>query len=492
MVGVVATLWIVVSLHADGALAAPHVQSCEVSGSGEAAVSRDTVGQLTDFFQGLFGLPASETTSNNQDTPLDLYFTKASNFSSRPYCSSAPGAAPSRRDHIYYPIGIVVRKIGEAELGKRTFALVETEYGLRTFIRREDLEPLQTDKVYLFSKGANVKKGYCPGRKGDGCDPADYVDGRHLDPQTRYAVAEPSAIDPSPNHNYILDTADLGCGPVEVGIWSRSGYQEDGVLNTCVDRGTTTGVAVPSADGTRIFDPAIKLVRFVDYQAYFAKEIDAAVLQIESGFLQTVAPEYATQKRCNTTLTFQSDSDYELKAGGTLKFLAVLEMGGEVAKRYLRRFNDTIGPDVAVHLHGYRLGTEAFDGASVAPVQVYYGCDRVHDAPQTANEIRISSFAADFVIGVRSGEAENDTKNLIDVVSTGQSGLFEQGFVFYVKGYRDYFSKRDEIEGLLKLQYRERMQDFFLDPDDDLYYNRIADFLSHLVIATTGKPVVSR
>src|SRR4029450_9006958 len=71
---------------------------------------------LKDFVLGLFILDADDSVPASSGSEPELYFTNMSDFSSTPKCSDGSQGRPSRRDHLYYPIGLVVRKIGEVDL----------------------------------------------------------------------------------------------------------------------------------------------------------------------------------------------------------------------------------------------------------------------------------------------------------------------------------------------------------------------------------------
>jgi hypothetical protein len=130
--------------------------------------------------------------------------------------------------------------------------------------------------------------------------------------------------------------------------------------------------------------------------------------------------------------------------------------------------------------------------ADAALIQIRYGCDSKRSAPQDALEIRISHPSlggdGDFVVGIKNAQTEEDKADVLAITSEGKSGLFDQGYVFFVGGPDDYFSARDKLSGILRRQYRSKIQDFYDDPDDELYFWRATDFLAHLIIAAAGMP----
>jgi len=474
------------------------VDACNVWREKKPTKVDEMAATLQKFFRSLFELVGTETGSPTSSAPLppDLYFTNTSNYSSRPKCSDDANTPPSRREHLYYPTGLVVRKIGEADLWGK-YWLVETEYGLKTFIKESDLTPLQKDHVYFFAHTAKLRKPYCLGQADKPCQPP-YANNRYLDPQGRFAMATRIDFQQSLHdltHNYILPVNDLPCGQVTVGIYDRGAQarnksmqptrKEFARLNTCSDMGN------PASPST--LDPALKLVLGDNYVEYFKKPIKTTVLRIEPEFIQALAPELNIQKQCGQKLKFTSETEYTIEGKAALK-LAVLEIGGGAAKKYLQSYEEIADPKVAIFLYAYDLETKVKPAkASVMPIQVRYGCDEHHSAPQKAYEIRVSHPSLgkgdDFVVGIKNVEVAEDTSDIIAITYEGKSGVFNQGQVFLIEGPDDYFSVQDKLYGIFSRQYRSQIQDLYEDPDDNLYHHRLTDFLTHLVIATAGKPV---
>jgi len=109
---------------------------------------------LKEYFAGLFILKveaAKPAVATDQ-----LYFTNQSSFSRQPLCRDAQYVVP--RPHLYLPVGVVVRKLGEVNMGegnkKDKYWLVETEYGLKTFVKDANLSPMGREFVYFFADGA--------------------------------------------------------------------------------------------------------------------------------------------------------------------------------------------------------------------------------------------------------------------------------------------------------------------------------------------------
>jgi hypothetical protein len=477
-----------------GATAAT-VRACEVWREKKPTKVDEIVLTLRKFFHGLFELVDSGASSATNGTPAapDLYVTNTSDYSRQPQCFADANKPPSRREHLYYPIGLVVRKIGETDL-RGKYWLVETEYGLKTFIKEEHLTLLQKDSVYFFAHTVKLKKHYCLGQEEKPCQPP-YSGNRYLDPQSRFAVATLSDFEQSQHdlrHNYILNVNDLPCGQIKVGIYGKglqalnnATREEFARLNTCVDMVET---APPHT-----LDPALKVVLWNNYVDYFTKPIKSALLRVETEYLQTLAPEFNVQKQCGQKLRFTSETEYKIEGKAALK-LAILEIGGGAAKKYLQSYEETADPKVAIFLYAYDLETETREAKAVSvPIQVRYGCDEHHSAPQKAHEIRVShpllGKGDDFVVGIKNVDVAEDKSDILAITYEGKSGIFNQGHVFLIEGPDDYFSVRDKLYGIFSRQYHSQIQDFYEDPDDQLYHHRLTNFLTHLVIAATGKPV---
>jgi hypothetical protein len=467
------------------------IVACDVWRHKKPTQVAEMVARLQQFFRGLFELvssPPGGATNNTPPAP-NLYFTNTSNYSSRPICYEDASTLPSRREHLYYPTGLVVRKIGETDL-RGKYWLVETEYGLKTFIREAHLRPLQKDSVYFFARTARLKKYYCLGQAGKSCSPP-YTGNRYLDPQGLYAIADRNSFQQAKhdlNHNYILKVNDLPCGLINVGIYNDLTRKEFARLNTCSD------MSDPASQP--LLDPALKIVLWDNYVDYFQKPIKTTLLRIETEFLQKLAPEFTVQKQCGQKLQFTSESTYEIEGKAALK-LAILEIGGGAAKKYLRSYEEILDPKVAIHLYAYDLETQAKQAQAAAlPIQVRYECDEHHSAPQKAHEIRVAHPLLrkddDFVVGIKNVEVAEDKSDILAITYEGKSGVFNQGQVFLIEGPDDYFSVRDKLYGIFSRQYRSQIQAFYDDPDDHLYHHRLTNFLTHLVIAATGKPALNK
>jgi len=483
------------------ALGAQTVQACAIPNPEQTSQEAKT-DWMRAFFRGLFEVK-SDPAAVGADAP-ELYFTNISGYSGRPRCDPRTGAAIGYFNHLYYPVGLVVRKVGEVKLGRNDFLLVETEYALRTFIRKSNLSPLEADAVYFFSNGVQLPKGYCLGQSDEPCTSDAYLAGRRIDPQSRYArasAADFAAAGHALDVNYIGAAADLACGVVKVAVHGRTrradpepSLQERVRLNTCVDQGVPIeGNDRVVSSGTQILDPGIKIVRRGDYESYFTKRIASSLMRVDAGLIASVAPEFSTQKKCNTVLKFESGTSYSIQGSVGAKFLSALEIGGEAAKKYMHNFAEQLGGDVAIQLLTYDLVTEDGLGrVEGAPIQIRFGCDTRNSAPQSAYEIRIShpssAVASDFVIAFKTVNSDAERTDALTISSQNKSALFDQGYVFLIEGPNDYFPVRDRIFGLIRQLYQDKLQELYADAEDRVYFHRLANFITHLVITAAGKP----
>lgn len=99
----------------------------------------------------------------------------------------------------------MINKLGEANL-RGKYWLVETEYGLRTFIDPKHLTPLSKDRAYFVADSGVEKKWYCIGQGLNKCGKEQYKKGHYLDPQNIYAQAELSTFKEKgfSDFNYII------------------------------------------------------------------------------------------------------------------------------------------------------------------------------------------------------------------------------------------------------------------------------------------------
>lgn len=100
-------------------------------------------------------------------TPRDdrLYFTKTSGISVIPDCNDKNQG----KSFLVYPVGLVLKKISERTINhfmaSHTYWLVETEYGLRLFIPKHDIEELDQNKTYFFANTHDGRAPYCIGER---------------------------------------------------------------------------------------------------------------------------------------------------------------------------------------------------------------------------------------------------------------------------------------------------------------------------------------
>lgn len=101
------------------------------------------------------------------DAPRDdrLYFTKKSGVSVIPDCNNGNEA----KNFLVYPVGLVLRKISERKIdhfsNSTDYWLVETEYGIRFFIIKADIEELKQNKIYFFNNTRTGRAPYCIDRR---------------------------------------------------------------------------------------------------------------------------------------------------------------------------------------------------------------------------------------------------------------------------------------------------------------------------------------
>jgi len=470
-IAISAFLGLVLSAQSPAAAAAVEVVACEVWKSTAPTTIDKVKGTLASLFE-LKGDAASKPVTAEPE----IFFTDKSSFSFQPVCRSGP---PDRTEHLYYTFGLVVKKLGEIDLQERLW-LVETEYGLKTFISPSNLLPLEKEKVYFFANDPNGLP-YCLRQAENPCKAEEFIAGRQLSPQSRYGTAELSQFNRRGygGRNYILLEEGRTCGVIHIGAYSgrKDGKPfrvEGGQLSTCEEAGTKI--------------PKLKIVKWDDYDVYFKKKIDGNLLRTSPDLLGGLAKEFRDAKSCNTTVTFQSGSEAEIKGGGKVNFF-VFELGGAASKKYIQSLKKEYGPNVALRFVAYDLTTNRAEAkANAVPIQISYVCDPPAEAPITAKEILVSHpTMGEFVIPIQNTDFKGDTTGILVVPMTGRNQLFLDGYVFKIEGAKDYMSRRDQILSIVNESY-EKVQALFSDSRDDLYFSRTANFITHLIIAATAKP----
>ena len=451
----------------------PTIAACDLLKSAGQIAKEQRGSFIKEYLLNFFNL--SNAPAQPQKPDLELFFTVKSSFSVQAECREG---APARADHLYYTIGLVVKKLGEIDLDGKLL-LVETEYGLKTLIPDSHLAQLRKDRVYFFANQADGKP-YCLKQTEEPCTAAELAPQRRLDPQSRYGIANRKQFDrryPG-DRNHILSDSSFPCGLIHVGIYGTSLAAGDPILE---ERGKFDTCEGPSA-GVK----TVRIVKWQDYESYFGKNIEGAILRPEAGVLTKIAPEFARFKACNTTVKFDSTTEGKLAGGAKINFVG-LELGTELAKKYSQKFEETIGADVAIEYLAYYLSADRPEAkADALPIQIRYKCDSSWRAPRTVNEISLfHPMQRELVIPIVA--PGSDAKNALVVPMVDRSQVFLDGFAFRIEGAREYLSARDQIRSIIA-DSSDRIETFLKDSKDDLYFARVASFFTHLVIATAGKP----
>jgi len=439
---------------------------------GEAKSTKTYLAMMDVFYAPLAEDPAK---------PVELFYTKRSNFFTQPNCNT--NGKVSRTNGLFYPAGVVVRKLGSEALGRKTLELVETEYGLRTFIDNKFLAPLRDDTVYFFANSHDIPR-YCPRSKPD-CD-LTLQKNRELHPKIRHARAPRAAID-----GEILIDGVSQCQTVNVDIYD---YKKSNKSLKKVDRGALP-LCIPVPGEPPGIDRRIKVVTLATYRKLFETKIYGSFARINASLMSKLLDKSLTFKDCGVDKL----SEISMKVRGQEKTgfkLFFLELSQEGVAEYVWKEVDHQGSsEKYIHYSTYsiKMGNHAFDGNSL-PVQAIFTCDTPKIDPDVPKKLAlIDPLDRNNDFSVRIDAVKTTFKKVDkDVSLPGPSlstdhKMFRRGQMWKIRDHTRFFVMRDALADLLRDDHNEQINNL-LDEDEEnpVARARLVGLLSHLMLLSSS------
>lgn len=202
---------------------------------------------------------------------------------------------------IFYPVGLVVFPIGERVFSNRksietTYTYVVTEYGLRAFLPRAHIRPIEKDGVYLFGNGA-VPVPYCAGQ------PCNTKAGRQINARSSYAKIRLGLENQKLLHKMLVTRQFTNCGPYSIEPFYKRGTptgERGAKIKLCEEEGKRNG-------NLKIVDYQLAKDKF----SYIAK---GSFQRFGSSVLSKKIPFLVSLKKCSQ----QIEDNKILSIGGSL------------------------------------------------------------------------------------------------------------------------------------------------------------------------------
>ena len=455
---------------AQSACDAPQLQTSPSASAGGTLLER-----LITSMMGTFERSRSEQKSAN-----DLEFTTRSDFSLVPDCVE-PGSL-KWNNGLYYPIGLVVRRLSEIKTASRVLALVEAEHGMHMYIPEEDLAPVEDGKTYIFAN-SHLLKPYCIGHpKCDGPDPEK--PNQNLSAQRLYAIA---ISQPEPG------LEGDSCASFRVDLYGKSavkvdiGQSNQAYVDTCL---------FDSRDNQRKLDGRIKVVVADKYKKLFSIPLDGSYQRFSGTLLSRIIPNTLTYKACNETSVSRTHVKGTISVGVEYDYYFVnAKASGELGTE--KAWTSEEGSDKYIFYSYYYLHRRNLNnGYTVAAISL---CDEHKAYPDKPYYLSLTNeaFGSGEISVVYSHLKETyrmivpEFRGLND---TPTQEMYSRGQFWTISGSDQYFIMRDALKAYV-FDMDEAITE--LAPSDaptDLERERTRDFIAHLILAAASrfKPVPNR
>lgn len=471
----------------------------------------DSLGaKVFGYLQSIWSKP---TNADADEHPGGLYFTSASGFSVRPVCQQTV----NYRAYLYYPIGLVVRRLGVRELSPgRKFALVEAEHGLRMYIKVDHLQILENDKTYFFADSLHFVP-YC--RSANSCSKTDkerqLKDKHNLHPKLLYAVSDEA-----------VDT----CRGLEVSLFRprhRKIHRKDGsfrpsYLDACVENPDLDDETGRPLGGGWVEE--VKIVTHQDYTDVFQVPIRGHYQRFSDSFISRVLPFNTSAKRCNE----KSIEEVRARGGGGASanvdiYVFKLSATGEYQRmteritelgRGLYIFYSTYAMDRVVELEepedeeDYNNFTVASGGweygsAKRFPIETIFSCDKedgnnlvpeklylvnIHNSGLEGGETAF--YARDFIDTFRKQESAGENFGEFAGFRLASRDGRKVGQFWKITGYFEYFRIRDAFRRFLR--DNTKIPELVEFDAEEYKIQRNEDYFTHLLIAATTEAKPAR
>lgn len=455
---------------------------CEI----QSTHSGDNASSFFSFIENLWASGTlSQETLNEYSTDLDssnFYYTVYSDFSVVPICRS--NGSVGRTNAAFYPVGLIVKPIHDQYIGQRMYTLVESEYGLRMYIRKHHLRPLDAGLIYFFADHEDPIP-FCTSSI-DRCDLEQEGENTNtLHPRSLHAVAERENVIGS----ITLNALDV-CQYVEVKIYDRGG--------TLARSRALLPVCVADEDGRQGFDGRIKAVSYEQYAELFAINISAVHDRLSSSvidrfFQSSDGLVVVNRKDCG----IQDLESLELDAGVRGE-IAIFIFSADAEARFIRQTTRMIGDGTFIRYSTYTIfdGRGEFIRLGPFTIQSIYTCGEEKIKPVRPLILSVyhsALFENDFSIDVRSLFETASTVNVNDVdlpevaQALGQHKMFERGQFWRIRGFERYFVIRNSIELTLDEYHREELDILASDPDNIFERQRLRDLITHIMLVTSSQ-----
>lgn len=384
----------------------------------------------------------------------DIFFTLKSGYFVMPICTGDYPDGPDMRQWMPYPVGLLVKVIGSIHVRGVNYKLVETEYGLYTYVKPSDIKRLEPYTTYLFPAAAEPAK-FCPGAIE--CSPEE-----EKNFWVRY------------NQYAILGEPFTSCGAYHAEIF-RDGRSagEVGYFNPCHE-GTSDS-----------HERRLKTTDLYEAKKIFDVSIRGVYLRLTPQLMAHIMPNTTDIRSCNEEITFELEGGGETKVGFKVP-LYVFEWDGaaDIATRLKKTFEDSKGTFSYYSPYTLDLGTR---GRGTYVIEATSYCDELNKIPHKGYLLEIVHGR-----GLRGAITLKVDTLLEELQKTGKVRSLEYTIPEYLEEGQFWVIK-DEIQYLEMLAVLRNVvadthlrRDVVGDPGNRREWVRVVDFFAHLVLAATS------
>ena len=425
--------------------------------------------------------PGADTNNN-----FDLFFTIRSNYSIQPNCLTSGGS--TRENGLYYPIGLIVRKLGTAMIGGGAYDLVEADHGLRMYIPDADLAKVDPDKVYFFANSHMVIPYCAPNRN---CPftssvPSDDTKASGLHPRLKWAAAKKDDI-----KGDVTLFGMTSCEPVPVQIFNRGTSSSEGAakLPICVQ---------PNAQGLTGPDGRIKVVTEDIYRKIFNTDVWGAYVRFSNGVLQAIFDKVLEAKGCGWKRITRISSTAKAGIEGDFD-VYFAKFGLKAQAEFLATQSRELGEKHFIHYGTYviNLGDSPNRPVEKLAIQSMFICDEntlepdkpakiVFYHPKLSNEGEDMSFLIDRE-AMKEAYGVIDTNLAIAAPIRTDHVWKRRGKLWEISDHLRFFGQREALRNHLRNNHNTAVQILRGSNINQFRRARVESLLLHLTLAAATR-----
>jgi hypothetical protein len=414
---------------------------------------------------------APQLTPTSAD-PNAVYFTTGSGYAWALTC--APGPSTQVEPSLYYPMGLVVRKLSETHWRQKgvdtQFTYVTAEYGLRFYLPSEQLHPIEADKAYIFNAGLGAVP-YCLGDRN--CK--NHKKGQVLQANLRYALVDFAT---QPDARTLLE--GNSCGTVSVMLYDKLAHpaeNKSAYLSTCLK----------SQEG-KMEPIGLKVVTADAAKRRFSFNIDGSFERYSASVLRLVDPSVVSIKECGWTTKDNSSFVLSGDLGASLK-LGLVDSDFKMQREVTKEIEKTLveGEYYLFSMYSYhQLAPDESNDWKFRDIYFSAKCDSTNQYPTTPTVIVIenSTFPPPNTLTIVIDDllASSYFKSYGNKsYANSNTNSIQKGLFWRIDGVDEYLRWEAALQAYLQEQPSVQSVTASLDPEEQQW---VVDFFAHLILAS--------